>query len=55
MNLEKEIKILEEIKGEKLTKEQIELLKDNNRDEENDKEQIVLLKDNNGDEENDKK
>lgn len=37
MNKEKEIKLLEEFLGVKLTKEQIELLKDNNGDEENDK------------------
>lgn len=37
MNLEKEIKILEEILGEKLSKEQIENLKKENGDDENDK------------------
>lgn len=37
MDKEKEIKLLEEFLGVELTKEQIELLKDNNGDEENDK------------------
>ena len=37
MNKEKEIKLLEEFLGVKLTKEQIETLEDNNGDEENDK------------------
>ena len=37
MDLEKEIKLLEEFLGVKLTKEQIKTLKNNNGDEENDK------------------
>lgn len=37
MDKEKEIKLLEEFLGVKLTKEQIETLKNNNGDEENDK------------------
>lgn len=37
MNKEKEIKLLEEFLGVKLTKEQRETLKDNNGDDENDK------------------
>ncbi len=37
MDKEKEIRLLEEFLGVKLTKEQRELLKDNNGDEENDK------------------
>lgn len=37
MNKEKEIKLLEEFLGVKLTKEQVETIKDNNGDEENEK------------------